>query len=54
MPQIETEQQHTISIQRHMIGKLNSSIMVIECNKCGFKWKEIWLSPSNSISSSQY
>jgi DNA-directed RNA polymerase subunit M/transcription elongation factor TFIIS len=69
MAQIETEQQHItkvspycchncnssmyISIQRHRIDNLYS-LQFWTCNKCGFKWKEIWLSPSNSIWSSQY
>jgi hypothetical protein len=41
------------TLERHRIDN-TQSIQLWSCNICGFKWKEIWSSYSQSIWSSQY
>ena len=41
-----------LTIKRHRINNIDS-IQMWTCNKCGFKWKEIWSSYSKSVWSLQ-
>jgi hypothetical protein len=42
-----------LTLERHRIDN-TQSIQLWSCNICGFKWKEIWSSYSQSIWSLQY